>query len=117
MKAFRKLFFITFLASGLLCLISSCSNSNDYEIFGAIHGRVTDYETGAPLDNATLTLSPSGLSKQTDASGYYEFKNLEPMQYTITIQHQGYQPNRKTVYATSGEDHQVDAQLRPIPEN
>ena len=116
-NAVSRFFFITFLALALSCLMSGCSNTNDYEVYGAIHGCVTNYETGAPLDNATITLSPSGLSKQTDAAGYFEFKNLEPMQYTLTVQKQGYQPNRKTVTTMSGEDFQTDVQLKPIPEN
>lgn len=108
--------FFTLLASGFIALISSCANSNDYEIFGSIHGVVTDYSTGQPLDNATIVLSPGGISKNSDASGYYRFENLEAGQYTITVQKQGYQANRKTVSAVSGEDYQVDIHLTPIPQ-
>lgn len=107
---------ITFFVSFILLFVSSCSNSNDYEIFCAIHGVVTDYSDGQPLANATVVLSPTGLSKQTDASGFFEFENLEPQQYTITVQRQGYQPNRRTVTAISGENLQIDVQLLVIPQ-
>lgn len=106
---------ITF-AIGLLFCLSGCSGSDDYEIFANIHGTITDYQTGAPLENASVTLSPSGISKQTDANGYYRFEELDAQQYTITVQKSGYQPNRKTITAVSGETMQIDIQLTVIPQ-
>lgn len=106
---------ITF-AIGLLFCLSGCSNSDDYEIFAKIRGAVTDYQTGAPLENASVTLSPSGLTRQTDANGNYSFDELEAQQYTITVQKYGYQPNRKTITAVSGETQQVNIQLTVIPQ-
>lgn len=106
---------ITF-AIGLLFCMSGCSGSDDYEIFTKIHGTVTDYQTGASLENASVTLSPSGTSKHTDANGYYRFEELDAQQYTITVQKSGYQPNRKTITAVSGETQQVDIQLTVIPQ-
>ncbi len=105
---------ITF-AIGWLFLMSECSGSDDYEIFAKIHGTVTDYQTGVPLGNASVTLSPAGLTRQTDANGYYIFEELDAQQYTITVQKADYQPNRKTVTAISGEMQQVDIQLTIIP--
>ncbi|MDE6206566.1 MAG: carboxypeptidase-like regulatory domain-containing protein [Muribaculaceae bacterium] len=101
----------------VLCTISfGCSNSNDYEIYGSIHGCITDHTDGQPLENATVLLSPSGITKQTDISGNYDFINLESRQYTLTVQKQGYQPNRKTITVITGENLQVDIQLSPIPQ-
>lgn len=100
----------------LLTFAAGCSSSEDYEIFAKIQGTVTDYQTGEPLSNASVTLSPSGLSKQTDANGFYRFEGLDAQQYTITVQKSGYQPNRKTITAISGETHQVDIQLTIIPQ-
>lgn len=99
----------------LLTCITSCSSSDDYEIFAKIQGTVTDYQTGEPLSNASVTLSPSGLSQQTDVNGNYQFVDLDAQQYTITVQKSGYQPNRKTITAISGETQQVDIQLTVIP--
>ena len=100
----------------LLVFAVGCSSSDDYEIFAKIQGVVTDYQTGEPLTNASVTLSPSGLSKQTDANGFYRFEELDAQQYTITVQKSGYQPNRKTITAISGETQQVDIQLSVIPQ-
>ncbi len=116
-RLFRNLSFITIVASLFMFITSGCSNSNDYEIFAAIHGCVVDDTTGQPLENATITLSPSGLSKTTDVFGYYEFKNLDATLYTLTVQCRGYMPNRKQVTTVSGENFEVDIHLLPIPEN
>ncbi|MCH5174733.1 MAG: carboxypeptidase regulatory-like domain-containing protein [Prevotellaceae bacterium] len=98
-----------------LVFVTSCSSTNDYEIFAKIQGHVTDYQTGEPLQNASVTLSPLGLSKQTDSNGFYQFEGLDAQQYTVTVQKLDYQPNRKTVTAISGEIQQVDIQLTIIP--
>lgn len=103
-----------FAVMSLAC-ITGCSSSDDYEIFAKIQGTVTDYQTGAPLENAYVILSPSGLSQQTDVNGNYQFVELDAQQYTITVQKSGYQPNRKTITAISGETQQVDIQLTVIP--
>lgn len=100
----------------LLVICYGCSDSDDYKIYSTIHGTVTDYQTGYPLENASVTLSPSGISKQTDTNGYYSFVNLDAQQYTITVQKSGYQPNRKTITAVSGETQQIDIQLSIIPQ-
>lgn len=99
----------------LLLIVSGCSNNDDYEIFAKIQGIVTDYQEGTPVANAIVTLSPSGLSKHTDASGFYQFEELDAQQFTITVQKSGYQPNRKTITAVSGETQQADVQLKVIP--
>ena len=95
--------------------LDSCANNNDYEIFGAVHGYVTDFTNGLPLENATVVLSPTGQTQKTDAGGYYRFNNLEIQQYTITVQKNDYQPDRKIFSAISGEDYKIDIQLKPIP--
>ena len=104
------------IVSVIVLAITGCSNTNDYEIFASICGYVTDYTDGQPLENATVVLSPAGISKQTKPNGYYQFENLEVQQYTITVQKQGYQPNRKIVSGVSGEKLEVDIQLTPIPQ-
>lgn len=102
-KAIQSSILITLFVLGVCAFAASCSNTDDYEIFGAIHGLVTDSSDGLPLDNATVVLSPSGQTKQTDASGNFHFGNLEIQQYTLTVQKQGYQPNLTTVTVVSGE--------------
>ncbi|MDE5551750.1 MAG: carboxypeptidase-like regulatory domain-containing protein, partial [Muribaculaceae bacterium] len=94
--------------------VTGCANSNDVDFFGAVHGTVTDYADGKPLENAAVVISPGGLTRTTDVEGYYSFSNLESRQYTITVQRGGYKPDRKQVTLLPGEDLQVDIQLSTI---
>ncbi len=94
---------------------TSCGDNDDYELWCTINGNVTDYQNGNPLENATVVLTPSGKSVQTDVNGTYEFNDLESQQYVITVQKAGYQPNRKNVKPVSGESVRIDIQLEPIP--
>lgn len=117
-KRFSKtkcVFKSAFMAAVIMCM-SGCSSSDDFEIFAKIQGTVTDYSTGLPIQGANVTLTPSGLSRVTDDNGNYRFDELDDQQYTLTVQKSGYQPNRKTVMAVSGETQQVDVQLTAIPE-
>ena len=59
---------------------------------GNLKGRVTDAASGAPVADATVTLtSASGtITRQSDASGSYVFLSLEPDTYTVTVAKSGY---------------------------
>ena len=71
-------------------------------------------ESYEPLENVSVVLSPSGVTKQTGADGAYCFENLDVQQYTLTAQKKGYQTNRKSVMAVSGERMEVNIQLHQI---
>lgn len=104
---------IVSLFSVLLC---GCSQEyDDSDAFGRIVGTVSDYHTNIPIVGASITLSPSGLTIQSDANGQYEFERLDVQQYTLTIQKSGYQSNRKTIMVYRGESQQVNIQLTIIP--
>lgn len=109
----------THLLLGILCCflfgLTSCDETGDIGMFGEISGKVTDYETGNPIDKATINVTPSGISIQTDAGGYYNLNRLDPEQYTLTIQKVGYQTDRKTIKVLRGENLEVNIQLRAIP--
>ena len=93
----------------LSCVLLSgvCNNcsKNEYNLFGALYGTVTDSETGDRLANASVVLSPGagGKTKITGDDGRFEFVDLDAMQYMITVQKTGYQINRITVTAVPGE--------------
>lgn len=95
------------------CLYTGCSDS-DYEIYTSIYGVILDDKTGEPLENASVVLSPSGVTKQTGVDGTYCFEHLDAQQYTLTAQKTGYQTNRKSVMAVSGERMEVNIQLHQI---
>lgn len=101
----------------LLCLMTlpillSCSKE-EQDSFGTLYGVVSDAKTGNPLDNVTVTLSPGGTTKQTGSDGQFEFAELTPQQYTITVQKTGYHTNRKTLSAIVGEKTQANITMTP----
>ncbi len=110
---FPKLFTIL-LSATLLTAFSSCSNE-DYDLFSSISGKVVDAETSEAISGAAVMLVPGNQTVQTDASGNFQFGNLEARQYTLSIQKSGYQANRKIVDAVSGETVTVFVQLEKIP--
>lgn len=103
---------ILFLCLVALPLLSSCSKE-EYDSFGTLYGVVSDVNTGEPLNNVTVTLSPGGSSILTGSDGSFEYMNLTPQQYTITVQRANYQTNRKDVTAVVGEKVQVNITMTP----
>lgn len=94
----------------LLCFVTSCDDGMvDYDVFGTISGTVIDVDTGNPVQQATITLSPSGLNTYTGDDGHFEFLDLDARQYTVTVQKTGYKTNRKTVTTIAGGN--VDVSL------
>ena len=87
----------------LLCFGSSCNDDLvDYNVFCTIKGTVIDLDTGVPISQATVTLSPSGYNNYTGSDGTFEFIDLDERQYTVTVQKTGYATNRKTVTTIAG---------------
>ena len=105
----KKILFMCLIA---LPLFFSCTKE-EIDSFGTLYGVVTDTNTGDPLGNVTVTLSPGGITKLTGSDGLFEYADLTPQQYTITVQKSGYQTNRKTVSAVVGERVQVNITRTP----
>ncbi len=102
----RKIVFVIFCVSVLLGT-NSCSKT-EYDLYSTIHGIVSDAETGDPVSAVIVTLSPGGKTTVSGNDGIYEFTDLEVMQYTIMVQKEGYQTNRKTTMAVAGERVRAD---------
>ena len=99
-----------FVAISLVAICSSC-NKKEYNMFGDLYGIVSNFATGDPIGGATVTLSPGGRNQVTGTDGRFEFKDLDPQQYTITAQRSGYQTNRRTITAVVGEKTEVNITL------
>ena len=106
----KKILFLCLMA---LPIFFSCTK-DEYDSFGTLYGVVTDKHTGDPLSNVTVTLSPGGASKLTGSDGMFEFPDLTPQQYTITVQKAGYETNRKTISAVVGEKVQANITMTTI---
>lgn len=108
----NKILFTLFLGVMLLFTMSGCSNT-EHDLFSSIHGIVSDVSTGNPVANATITLSPGGRSTVSGDDGQFQFLDLDPGQYTITVQCSGYVTNRKSINAISAESVRADIPLTP----
>ena len=94
---------VTILLSIAFMLLTTGCTKEERNLFATLHGVVSDHETGEPIANANIVLSPGGKTKTSGTDGRYEFNDLDPQQYTITVQKTGYQTNRKSVTAVIGE--------------
>lgn len=104
----KKVLFIALLA----LLFSGCTE-DEYTLFGIISGTVTDVNTGEPISNVSLTLSPSGKTSVTGSDGNFEFIDLEATQYKIQARHADYKTDTKTVNVLAGQTVRGDMQLTP----
>lgn len=97
-----KFGFLLMACAMLFCFTTSCSDDIDYNVLGGISGEVIDLDSGKPIPQATVTLSPTGMNTYTGDDGTFEFVDLDERQYTVTVQKTGYITNRKTVTMIAG---------------
>jgi outer membrane receptor protein involved in Fe transport len=55
-----------------------------------VQGIVLDSDSGAPIEDAIITLQPNGKITRSDALGGFSFVNLPIEKYTIEVKHLGY---------------------------
>ncbi len=80
---------------------------------GNVMGTITDYaNANAPIAGATVTLSTTGQSKTTGSDGRYEFTELTPGKYTITVSANEYEGSKKDVTIEAGKNVTCDFQLQ-----
>jgi hypothetical protein len=94
----------------LLATGSGCTKT-ERNLCAPLHGLVPDNAPNEPISGANVVLSPGGKTKTTGDDGRYEFTDLDPAQYTVTVQKTGYATNRKTVTAVIGEDTEANIPL------
>lgn len=110
MKRILGLFAVLIMSVFLLC---ECSSYN-LEIYGNISGKITDASTGNPLPLAQVTLIPGANTVQTSIDGTFSFTRLEEGQYTVSVQKEGFQANRKNIKVVSGETTEIIVTLTKI---
>lgn len=80
---------------------------------GNVMGTISDYaNANAPIAGATVTLSSMGQSKTTGSDGRYEFTDLTPGTYTITVSANEYEGSQKDVTIEAGKNVTCDFQLQ-----
>ncbi len=95
--------------------LCSCSDEDDFSFYASVSGTVVDYETGAPLSETIITITPGNTSKKTQSGGTFEFTGLSSGQYTLIFQKSGYQTNRKNLSLVAGDEAQIAVTLAKIP--
>lgn len=109
----KILFFLTCCSVVLLNI--GCSE-DETPGFGSVYGIVTDTNTHQPIYGASVVLSPGNLSSTTGLDGHYEFVDLEPGQYKIQVQSNGYYTNSRQIQVNPGGRATGDMTLSPIQE-
>lgn len=108
----KKIISTLALAALLLCVATSCNKEKYDNLTATITGTVIDMDSGEPIGNAQMTLSPGGLNSYTGNDGFFQFNDVEAQQYTLQAQKSGYQANRKTINAKAGETVNVSMTLQ-----
>lgn len=75
-----------------ILLLSSCGDDlvSPENKLGSLTGTVVDFHTGEPLSNVSVYTSPSTQVIYTDASGNFEFKDIEAGEYSVFAKRGGY---------------------------
>lgn len=101
-----------FYLIGLMIVISCAKDIVD--LTGSIEGIVKDNISSEPLQDVSITLSPSGKSATTGNDGRYSFSELDAGNYSIEFTKVGYEANKKAVTVVAGKPMQVDVMLNKI---
>ena len=114
------------LAVALLCCLAvfpafaqQASNPKPGDQDASIHGTVSTVQDNVTSGVAGITIKLSGeplhgtpVTADTDEHGVYEFKNLAPGSYTISIELQGFKPISKPVALTAKQQDVEDFTLQ-----
>jgi len=101
---------------GLLAAFSGQASWAAAGTLGGIGGIVTDAKNGAPIAGAQVEISsPSQVvTVTTDAHGHYIAFSLQPDDYTLTAQKDGYETQSLTGYSVNADQtQQYDLRLEP----
>lgn len=106
----KRFFLCTLLFAAALAV--NCTEDEPI-LFGDIYGTVTNSQTGEPVRNAQVVLSPSGASTISGSDGRFEFRSLDVGQYSISVSSDGYESNSRQVTVVPGQSTSCDIHLMP----
>lgn len=105
MKKSKILLFLSFI----LLILGSCTKDEEV-MTGIITGIVTN-TNNVNISGASVTLNPLGITKATGSDGVYNFESVEPGTYTLIVNAEGYQSDKKTVTVYAGQTANADFTL------
>ena len=107
-----------FMLAAIPALGQATQSGNEKQILGSIHGTLTTTQEDASsgLAGITVKLTPgppdgTALTADTDDAGHYEFKEVKPGTYTISISQPGFKPFTKSLDVNAGEAAIVDIRV------
>lgn len=109
----NKIRYIDYGLIAVLMMIVSCAKEAEI-LTGSIYGKVTDTQTGEPIQGAQISLSPGGMTVTTGSDGSYEFFDLEATQYQLQAKKTDYVTNTKRVTVSVGKSVSGDIVLTPV---
>ncbi len=84
---------------------------------GSINGKVTDSESGLPLEGATVIVENSNFFTVTDENGYFQIPDLPTTSYNVTARFIGFKSQTKfNVIVKSVGNQSLDYTLSPMNE-
>lgn len=92
-----------------LFVFSSCAK-DEVVSTGIITGVVTNADN-VNIAGASVTLNPLGITKSTGSDGVYNFESVDPGTYTLLVNAEGYQSDKKTVSVYAGQTAVADFML------
>ena len=84
-------------------------------LHGNIYGYITDFETSQPVNSAAVKLNPLSDTTRTDIEGYYQFTNLLPKNYEVTVSKMAYEDATKIIEVIEAYTTEVNFVLKGIP--
>lgn len=109
----KRVFYILTIA--LAILLGSCSNDVEMS-YGTIFGVVSDSETGEPVRNASVILSPGNLTTTTGNDGNYQFDNIKEGTYKLQVSSYGYKTISRQISVMGNSQSMCDILLVPAQE-
>lgn len=110
----KHLFLILTAVFAVVAFLVSCGGSEGSGDGGSgysggngslgIYGHVTDFATGVDIANANVQLRPSGETTLTGSDGMFEFRDLTPGDYSLTVS--------KVEYKTVNDDYVITVKDR-----
>ncbi len=83
---------------------------------GKLEGIAYNMETGLPVNNVDVVVSPGGSGTVTDDNGNFSIPQLEPGIYRVFFTHIGFQDLEKSVRITANQTSSVNINLIPKTE-
>jgi hypothetical protein len=108
-----------FLFLAITCLAPSGSGqTSSRALGGSVQGTLTTTQAdssgglaGISVELTAASGDGNSLAVQTDDAGHYEFKDVKPGSYAISINQAGFKPFKKSLEVRAGESATVDARL------